>query len=144
MTRNPEQGPTGGLTPHIQIGEGKAAAAIAWYSQAFGATEVHRLPADDGRRLMHAHVIINGASLMLHDEFPEYVAPGEAEAAGGGGLTLHLQVDDTDAWFDRAVRAGGRAAMPPADMFWGDRYGQIVDPFGYRWSIGAPVKAKAS
>lgn len=144
MTKNPQQDPTGGLTPHIQIGDQKAAAAIEWYAQAFGATEVHRLPADDGRRLMHAHLIVNGASLMLHDEFPEHVAPGEADTAGGGGLTLHLQVDDADAWFDRAVEAGARAAMPPVDVFWGDRYGQIVDPFGYRWSIGAPANRQTS
>lgn len=140
MERHPDQGPTGGLTPHIQIGDKRAAEAIEFYIQAFGATEMRRQVAEDGVRLMHAHLIINGASLMLHDEFPEYVDPDEADVAGGSGLTLHLQVDDADAWFDRAVTAGARAAMPPADMFWGDRYGQVVDPFGYRWSIGHPIK----
>jgi PhnB protein len=139
MERHPQQGPTGGLTPHLQIGDAKAAEAIDWYGRAFGATELHRQVADDGRRLMHAHLLVNGASLMLHDEFPEYVGPEEAGPAGGSGLTLHLQVDDVDAWFERAVEAGARAAMAPADMFWGDRYGQVVDPFGYRWSIGAPL-----
>jgi PhnB protein len=94
---------------------------------------------DDGR-LMHAHIHINGASLMLHDEFPEYVGPADVGAAGGSGLTLHLQVDNADTWFDRAVAAGARAAMPVEDMFWGDRYGQVVDPFGYRWSIGHAIK----
>jgi len=136
MTRNPDQGPTHGLTPHLQIGDGRAAEAIDFYVAAFGASERHRAPADDGRRLMNVHLHVNGASLMLHDEFPEYVDPVEADVAGGSGLTLHLQVDDADAWFDRAVAAGARAAMPLQDMFWGDRYGQVVDPFGYRWSIG--------
>lgn len=140
MSYDPNQGPTGGLTPHIQIGDKRAAEAINWYIKAFGATEMRRQVADDGVRLMHAHLHINGASLMLHDEFPEYVGPADVGPAGGSGLTLHLQVDDADAWYDRAVKAGARAAMPLADMFWGDRYGQIVDPFGYRWSIAHTLK----
>jgi PhnB protein len=134
-----EHAPTSGLTPHIQIGDNRAAEAIDFYIKAFGATEVRRMLAEDGKRLMHAHVHINGASLMLHDEFPEYVDPAEADVAGGSGLTLHLQVDDADTWFARAVAAGATATMPPADMFWGDRYAQIKDPFGYRWSIGHPL-----
>ena len=134
-----EHAPTSGLTPHIQIGDNRAAEAIDFYINAFGATEIRRMVAGDGKRLMHAHVHINGASLMLHDEFPEFVAPSEADVAGGSGLTLHLQVDDADAWFARAVATGATAIMPPADMFWGDRYGQIKDPFGYRWSIGHPL-----
>ena len=72
---------------------------------------------------------------MLHDEFPEYVDPAEADVAGGSGLTLHLHVDDADTWFARAVAAGATAVMPLENMFWGDRYGQVKDPFGYRWSI---------
>jgi PhnB protein len=140
MERHSDQGPTGGLTPHIQIGDKRASEAIDFYKAAFGATEMRRMVAEDGVRLMHAHLHVNGASLMLHDEFPEYVDPSEADVAGGGGLTLHLQVDDADAWFDRAVAAGARAAMPLENMFWGDRYGQVVDPFGYRWAIGCPIK----
>lgn len=135
MADNENQAPTGGLTPHIQIGDNRAAEAIDFYKKAFGATEIRRMPAEDGIRLMHAHIHINSASLMLHDEFPEYVGPGEADVAGGSGLTLHLQVDDADAWFTRAVAAGASATMPLDDMFWGDRYGQVKDPFGYSWSI---------
>ena len=140
MERDPNQGPTGGLTPHIQIGDKRAAEAIDWYVRAFGATEMRRQVAEDGVRLMHAHILINGASLMMHDEFPEYVGDGDVGPSGGSGLTLHLQVDDADAWYDRAVKAGADARMPLQDMFWGDRYGQIVDPFGYRWSIACPSK----
>ncbi len=134
MASSPNVPPTSGLTPMLQIGDNRAAEAIDFYVKAFGATDVRRQSVDDGR-LMHAHLYVNGASFMLHDEFPEHVDPAEADVAGGSGLTLHLQVDNADAWFDRAVAAGARSAMPPQDMFWGDRYGQIVDPFGYRWSI---------
>jgi PhnB protein len=136
------QAPTGGLTPHIQIGDKRAAEAIDFYIKAFGATEIRRMPAEDGVRLMHAHVHINGSSLMLHDEFPEFVDPAQADVAGGSGLTLHLQVDDADAWFDRAVAAGATASMPLQDMFWGDRYGQVTDPFGYRWSIAHTLRGE--
>lgn len=134
MANDVNEPPTGGLTPHIQIGDKRAAEAVDWYKAAFGATEVRRQAVDDGR-LMHAHLHVNGASLMLHDEFPEYVGLADVDSGTPRGLTLHLQVDDADAWFDRAVAAGARAAMPVEDMFWGDRYGQVVDPFGYRWSI---------
>lgn len=137
------EAPTGGLTPHIQIGDKRAAEAIDFYKRAFGATEIRRMAAEDGVRLMHAHVHINGASLMLHDEFPEYVDPAEADVAGGSGLTLHLQVDDANAWFDRAVAAGATTVMPLDDMFWGDRYGQVKDPFGYRWSIAHSLGKEA-
>ena len=130
------QGPTTGLTPHIAIADKRASEAIDFYIKAFGATENMRMPADDGVRLMHAHLTINGASLMMHDEFPEYVNEPSGKP---DGVTLHLHVDDADAWFDRAVAAG---VMPLDNMFWGDRYGQIKDPFGHQWSIGAPIKGE--
>jgi PhnB protein len=133
------QGPTTGLTPHIAIADSRAGEAIEFYKKAFGATEQLRMPAEDGARLMHAHLTINGASLMMHDDFPEYT--GSAMAAPSG-VTLHLQVDDTDAWFQRAVDAGATSKMPPEDMFWGDRYAQVTDPFGHIWSIGTPVKGE--
>ena len=85
------------------------------------------------------HLTINGASLMMHDDLPEYTGGAMPPPSG---VTLHLQVDDTDAWYDRAVAAGAAPHMPPADMFWGDRYAQVTDPFGHRWSIGTPVKGE--
>jgi PhnB protein len=139
MANDINEAPTGGLTPMIQIGDNRAAEAIDFYIAAFGATEVRRQPADDGKRLMHAHLHLNGASLMLHDEFPEYVGPADVDSGSPRGLTLHLQVDNADTWFDRAVAAGATAVMPVEDMFWGDRYGQVTDPFGYRWSIAHPL-----
>lgn len=75
---------------------------------------------------------------MMHDDFPEH---GGAMAAPAG-VTLHLQVDDTDAWFRRAIDAGATQVMAPEDMFWGDRYAQVKDPFGHTWSIGTPSKGE--
>ena len=140
MTDQPNHGPVTGLTPHLQIGGNKASEAIDFYSKAFGAEEQLRQPADDGIRLMHAQLLVNNASLMLHDEFPEYVDPAHADSGPPRGVTLHLQVDDADKWYDRAVKAGAEPTMPLGDMFWGDRYGQLRDPFGHTWSIGASAK----
>lgn len=136
---NQDQGPTNGVAAHLTIAEGKAVDAIAFYEKAFGATQaMPAIKADDGRRLMHAHLKINGGSVMLNDDFPEYTGGSVGIPAA---VTLHLQVDDADAWFARAVDAGATVRMPLADQFWGDRYGQVDDPFGHRWSIGAPVKS---
>ncbi|MDK2760425.1 MAG: VOC family protein [Sphingopyxis sp.] len=130
-------GPTTGLTPRIAIADRRAREAIDFYVEAFGAAEDMRMYTEDGSRLMHAHLTVNGAPLMMHDEFPEYVGESSSKP---NGVTLHLHVDDADAWVDRAVAAGARVVMPVADMFWGERYGQIKDPFGHQWSIGGPMK----
>jgi PhnB protein len=137
MERNENQGPNGGVTPHISISDRRGAEAIEFYKAAFGARELARMPSEDGR-LMHAHLAVNGGSLMLHDEFPEYV--GADEPTGPyNGCTLHLQVTDADQAWTQALGAGASVAMPLEDQFWGDRYGVLKDPFGHRWSIGAPV-----
>ena len=137
MERNEDQGPAGGITAHLTIRDNRAAEAIEYYKAAFGAeTAMDPFMADDGKRIMHAHLLINGGHLMLNDDFPEY---GGA-AATPGSVTLHLQVPDADAAWERAIAAGGKEKMALADQFWGDRYGQLVDPFGFTWSIGAPVK----
>ena len=136
MTGQQEQGPTSGVTPHLVIRDKRAGEAIDFYKRAFGAEERLRMPAEDGERLMHAHIVVNGSSVMLNDDFPEYCGgPASAPAA----VTLHLQVDDADRWFERATAAGAEVTMPLADQFWGDRYGQLRDPFGHSWSVGAPV-----
>ena len=132
-----EQGPAGGVTAHLTIRDGNAAEAIDFYGRAFGATkamEPHM--AEDGKRIMHVHLLLNGGHLMLNDDFPEY---GGA-ATPPGSLTLHLQVPDADKAWNRAVDAGATVKMPLDDQFWGDRYGQLRDPFGFTWSIGAPSK----
>lgn len=124
------------LTPHL-ICRG-AAEALDFYARAFGAVELVRLPGPDGR-LMHATLRIGDANLMLVDEMSEWGALGPL-ALGGTPVTLHLYVDDVDASFQRAVAAGATPKVPPADMFWGDRYGQVIDPYGHRWSIATHVR----
>ena len=133
----PDQAPSGGVTPHLTIPSRGGAAAIEFYARAFGAQEIRRVPAEDGERLMHAHLSINGGSVMLADEFPEW--GGEADIVPKG-VTLHLQVDDADEWWTRALLNGAVPVMPLEDQFWGDRYGQVRDPFGHLWSIGGPTK----
>jgi len=88
---------------------------------------------------MHAALIINGDFVLMHDDFPEY--RGGDPAPAPASAVFHLAVDDADAWWARAVEAGAEVTMPLADQFWGDRYGHLKDPFGYTWSIGAPIKA---
>jgi PhnB protein len=136
MERNEQQGPSSGITPHLSIGGRRAAEAIDFYKAAFGAEELMRHPSDDGR-ILHCHLNINGGSVMLNDDFPEHHG---REAGPPEGVTLHLQVPDADAAWKRAVDAGAKVTMELADQFWGDRYGQVQDPFGHRWSIGAAVK----
>jgi PhnB protein len=138
MERSEQQGPLGGITPHLAIRDRRAAEAVDFYTRAFGARELHRVPTDDGR-IMHCHIEINGGSLMLNDDFPEH--RGGKEAGAPEGVTLHLQVAEADALWQQAVGAGASVTMALEDQFWGDRYGQLQDPFGHRWSIGAPVKA---
>ena len=124
-----------GVTPYLTVRGAKKAAEF--YGRAFGAEEVTRHDAGDGERLIHCHLRINGADVMMSDEFPEH---GFGLGDGPVGVTLHLAVDDADRWFDRAVEAGATVVMPIDDQFWGDRYGQVRDPFGHTWSIGAPKK----
>ena len=131
------QTPVSGVSPHLTIPSRGGQAAIEFYQRAFGAQEVRRMLAEDGERLMHAQLMINGFSVLLADEFPEY--NGEQDIVPRG-VTLHLQVDDADEWWNRAILAGGVPLFPLADQFWGDRYGQLKDPFGHTWSIGSPIR----
>jgi PhnB protein len=119
------------LTPHI-VCEG-AAEAIAFYKKAFNAEELARLPGPNGK-IMHAAIRIGDSVMMLMDDFPEWGSLGP-KALKGTPVTLHLYVNDVDAAMKQAVAAGAQVTMPVTDMFWGDRYGQVVDPCGHRWSI---------
>jgi len=112
--------------------------ALEWYGTVFGAKVTTRMDLPDGR-IMHAEVKIGDALVMLGDEAPKMGLPS-AETLGGSSGALMLYVKDCDAVYARAIAGGARALMPLADMFWGDRYGQIVDPFGYRWAIATHVK----
>lgn len=119
------------LTPHL-VCDG-AAAAIDFYVKAFNAVELSRLAGPDGK-LMHGMMRIGDSPLMLVDAMPEWGAL-DPKRLNGSPVTLHLYVEDVDAAIAQAAAAGATVAMPPADMFWGDRYGQVVDPFGHRWSL---------
>ena len=124
------------VTPHLVCAG--AANAIDFYKKAFGATEEARLPGPDGK-LMHAMIRIGGSAVMLADEMPEWGSLGP-KALKGSPVTIHLYVEDADAFVARAVKAGAKVTMPVADMFWGDRYGKLEDPFGHHWSVGTHVR----
>lgn len=120
------------LTPHIIVQD--AAQAIEFYKKAFGAQETGRHMSPDGKAVMHAQLKVGNSMLMVANEFPPMcVSP---KARGGTSVTLHLYVENADATFDRAVKAGCTVKMPISDQFWGDRYGQVEDPYGHLWSIG--------
>ncbi len=122
------------VTPHL-VCDG-AAKAIDFYKEAFGAIEVMRVPAPDGR-LMHGAVRIGDSLVMLADNM---MGSRDPKSLKGTPVVLHLQVGNADAFFDRAVKAGARVEIPLQDMFWGDRYGVVSDPFGHHWSIATHVR----
>lgn len=121
------------LTPHIVVKD--AAKAIEFYKKAFGAQEMTRHTTPDGQNVMHAQLKIGDSILMLAGEYPPTCL--SPKSRGGTSVTLHVYVENADALFDRAVKAGCSVKMPMSDQFWGDRYGQVEDPFGHQWSIAA-------
>jgi PhnB protein len=124
------------ITPHLSVRE--APKAIEFYQKAFGAKVlgVHKTP--DGK-VMHATLKIGDSRLMLADEFPGMGTPAP-QSLGGSPVLLNIYVKDVDALFKKAVDAGAKVTMPLANQFWGDRYGQIVDPFGHTWALGSHVE----
>lgn len=125
------------ITPYLIVKDG--AAAIEFYAKAFGAEEVMRIPAPDGKGVAHAELRVGNSMLMLAGEYPDYgcVSP---QTIGGTPVSIHLYVNNVDAAFDRAVKAGAKVEMPLADQFWGDRMGKLVDPFGHKWSMATHIK----
>jgi PhnB protein len=124
----------GGVVAYLQI-DG-ATKAAEFYQRAFGATEVFRMPVDASGRTMHIHLHLNGSSIMLSDAYPEH---GHALQAPQG-FSMMLPVENIDAWWERAIEAGAESVMPVQLMFWGDRYGQLRDPFGVLWALNEPTK----
>jgi len=120
------------ITPHLVV-KG-ASQAIEFYKKAFGAKELSRMHGPDGKSIMHAQLKIGDSLLFLVDEFPEMGCYGPL-TGGRSPVTIHLYVEDVDSAFNVALAAGARQTMPPADMFWGDRYGKLIDPFGHEWSL---------
>jgi PhnB protein len=126
------------LTPYLTVSDAKA--AIDFYIQAFGAKEVLRLPSPDGQKLMHAELQLGDSMLMLADAFPEMGGSEAPSAHSGSPVTVHMYVADTDATVARAEAFGAKVTMPPADMFWGDRFAKLKDPFGHNWSIATNLR----
>jgi len=124
------------VTPHL-ICAG-AADAIEFYKKAFNAVEEGRLPGPKGK-IMHAMVRIEGSAVMLVDEMHEWGAFGP-KSLKGSSVTIHLYVENADAFVKRAVDAGAKITMPLADMFWGDRYCKLEDPFGHHWSVATHIR----
>jgi uncharacterized glyoxalase superfamily protein PhnB len=127
-----------GLIPHLVCSP--CSEAIDFYKKAFGAEELVRMPAPDGRRIMHAQIRIGKSFLYLVDDFPEYCGgkSSSATALQGTPVTIHHYVENADAAIKRD--AGATVLMPASDMFWGDRYGVITDPYGHKWSLATHVK----
>jgi PhnB protein len=128
------------LIPHVVCDQ--CSEAIEFYKKAFGAEETFRLPAPDGRKIMHASIRISNSFVFLADDFPEYCGgkSSSPRALKGTPVTLHHYVANCDAAIKRAQDAGATVKMPATDMFWGDRYGVVTDPFGHDWSFATHIK----
>jgi len=124
------------VTPHLVCSG--AAEAIDFYKKAFNASEVGRIDGPQGK-LLHGAVRIGDSMVMLADEFPDWGSLGP-KSLKGSPVTIHLYVEDVDAFAARAVAAGAKITMPVQEMFWGDRYGKLEDPFGHQWSVSTHVR----
>ncbi len=124
------------VTPHLVCAG--AADAIEFYKKAFSAVELGKVPGPEGK-LLHAVIRIGDSAVMLVDEFPNHNALGP-KSLKGSPVTIHLYVQNVDTVFNQAVAAGAKSMMPVTDMFWGDRYGLLEDPFGHHWSVATHVR----
>ena len=118
------------VTPYLTVND--SARAIDFYKRAFGAQELYRVDGPDGK-IAHAEIKIGDSIVMLSDEMPGWSR--SPQSLGGTAVNLFLYVKDVDGVFTRAIAAGAKVAMPLSDMFWGDRFGQVTDPFGHIWSL---------
>ena len=125
------------ITPGLVVKDARK--AIEFYKTALGAKELLVMPGPDGRSVMHAELQIGDSKFYLGDESPEWGAISP-QTLGGSGVSLNIYTEDCDAMFKRAVAAGATVKMPLTDMFWGDRYGKITDPFGHNWGISTHVE----
>lgn len=128
------------LVPHLVVRG--AVDAIEFYKKALGATEVYRMPTPDGSSLLHAELHIVGAPIYLVDEFPEVPSAARApKSLGATTASIHLNIDgNIDDAFNRAAAAGMTVLIPLADMFWGDRFGKLQDPFGHQWTMSKQIR----
>jgi PhnB protein len=125
------------ITPHLTVRG--VPEAVGFYQKAFGAAELYRNMAPDGKSVMHCELVLGDSRFFLHDEFPEH---GEISPLGvpATGVVLHLYVDDVDDIYERALAAGATVLFPLQDCFWGDRYAIVRDPFGHRWSMATRIE----
>lgn len=126
------------VIPHLIIRN--ASEAIEFYRRVFGATELMRMHGPDGKSIMHACIAIGNGRVFLVDENDWMKTCRSPQSLGGTSVVVHVYSENVDATLERAVKAGGRVTMPAADMFWGDRYGKFLDPFGHEWSIATHLK----
>jgi uncharacterized glyoxalase superfamily protein PhnB len=125
------------VTPYLMIAG--ADQAIAFYKKAFGAVEVGRMAGPGGQGVVHAELKIGDSFVFLADACPS-MGGSDPKALGGTPVSIHLYVENTDAVFNRAVAAGATVKMPPSDMFWGDRFAKLTDPFGHDWSLATHIE----
>ena len=130
------------ITPYLTING--AEKALEFYQKAFGATDIFRHPDEDGKRLFHARMTINGGTVMMSDDYSkDHGGPAAPTPENPAPVAVSIALesaDKVDAMFRQAVAAGGNGVVPPADMFWGDRFAIVIDPFGHRWMLNAPQK----
>jgi PhnB protein len=124
------------ISPHLVVGD--ASRAAAWYVETLGAQERSRVPLPGGK-LMSVELAFGDTTVMLADEFPEMGVLGPS-SIGGTPVALHLTTDDVDVLWQRALDAGAEVHSPLQDAFWGERHGQIIDPFGHRWGLAQHVR----
>ena len=129
--------------PHVIVNDGMA--ALKFYKEVFGAEEGDIMMEPDGKRLMHGEIVLDGHKLFISDEFSEKEGGTckMPETLGGTCVRITLQTEDADGVVERAVAGGARVLMPVADMFWGARYGKIVDPFGHEWGINQQLREQS-
>ncbi|HEU5236463.1 MAG TPA: VOC family protein [Pyrinomonadaceae bacterium] len=131
------------FVPHLIVNDGMA--ALDFYQQVFGAERGHMMMAPDGKRVMHGEIILDGHKIFVSDEF----TAGEGGSCktpttlGGSCVRIMLMTGDADAVVERAIARGAKVIMPVQDMFWGARYGQIVDPFGHQWGINQQLREQS-
>jgi PhnB protein len=124
------------ITPYLVVHDGNG--ALEYYKRAFGATEVNRMGGPGGK-IGHAEFKIGDSIIMLSDEMPGG-GNRSPQSLGGSPVSIFLYVEDVDSVFNRAVSAGAKADMPPQDMFWGDRYGKLTDPYGHQWALATHIE----
>jgi PhnB protein len=124
------------VTPYLVLDD--ASGAIEFYKKAFGAQEIMRMQGPPGK-IAHAEIKIGDSPIMISDEMPG-ASDRSPKSLGGSGVGIFLYVDNIDSVFNQAVSAGAKSEMPPEDMFWGDRFGKLVDPFGHRWALATHIE----